>query len=480
MKKLLLVFVLITLGVSLEGQVNLQNIIFYGKVHEGGRGVGNVAVTDGINVCYTNAKGEYSLLSNTTADFVYISTPSGYEIPLNDNRPEFFVPITDKKTKKQKIDFILKTSSSDNKHAFIVWADPQIYLEKELMKVQQAADDVKELVEKEYKNIPVHGFVCGDIVSDRPQYYDTMKKMIASTAVPFMYVIGNHDLTLEVRSDDLSKETFRKNFGPDYYSFNRGKVHYVVLDDVFYVARAYYYIGYLPEKQLNWLEQDLAKVPEGSTVVVTFHIPTYNRDARDGNYTKETMSNSLQNRQALYSLLKPFNAHLISGHMHRNENYIIKENLFEHVQGALCGLFWQTPMNTDGTPLGYSVYEVEGNTIKWYSKSLGKDKTYQFRGYSPGECTVKPTALVANVWNYDDAWKVYWYENGVRKGEMEKFITYDPDTYNFVVKNSGNFIHKWISASDNEHMFFAEPNNKDAKFKIEVIDRFGNIYSQEL
>ena len=31
-------------------------------------------------------------------------------------------------------------------------------------------------------------------------------------------------------------------FGPTYYSFDRGRVHYVVLDNVFYLSRGY--VGY--------------------------------------------------------------------------------------------------------------------------------------------------------------------------------------------------------------------------------------------
>jgi hypothetical protein len=31
-----------------------------------------------------------------------------------------------------------------------------------------------------------------------------------------------------------------------------------------------------------------------------------------------------------------------------------------------------------------------------------------------------------------------------------------------------------------EHLFFAEPSSPDARIKIEVIDRFGNKYTEEL
>ena len=82
------------------------------------------------------------------------------------------------------------------------------------------------------------------------------------------------------------KTTLKQYFGPDYYSFNRGKVHYVILDDVFCVGRGSAAIVYLPEEQLRWLEQDLSRIKPGGTVVVSFHIPTYTREARNKEWSK--------------------------------------------------------------------------------------------------------------------------------------------------------------------------------------------------
>jgi len=73
---------------------------------------------------------------------------------------------------------------------------------------------------------------------------------IAETEIPFFYVIGNHDLDLNVRSNEHARTTYKSYYGPTYYSFNRGNVHYVVLDDIFFIAKSYLYVGYLTEQQL--------------------------------------------------------------------------------------------------------------------------------------------------------------------------------------------------------------------------------------
>jgi hypothetical protein len=294
--------------------------------------------------------------------------------------------------------------------------------------------------------------------------------------VPFFFALGNHDMTLDVRSDDWSKDTFKKNFGPDYYSFNRGKVHYVVLDDVFYVGRTYWYIAYLPEKQLAWLQQDLADVLAGSTVVIILHIPTYSRETQ----AQENMLNTLQNRRHLHEMLKPFNAHIFSGHTHYNDNFVINDNLYEHVHAAVCAEFWQTPQCSDGTPQGYGVYEINGNDIQWYYKSVGYDKNFQFRAYPVGYNPEKPAAVTVNVWNYDPQWKVHWYENDLLKGEMTQYSGHDPYSTDYIVKNKTKFRYDWISTGITGHLFFAEPSAPNSKIKIEVIDRFGNKYTEEL
>ncbi|GHV23688.1 hypothetical protein FACS1894174_09730 [Bacteroidia bacterium] len=281
------------------------------------------------------------------------------------------------------------------------------------------------------------------------------------------------------RSNYNSKKAFEENFGPAYYSFNRGKVHYVVLDDVFFTGKEYSSIGYLDEIQLNWLEQDLSLVPEGSTVVVALHIPTYSREARRGEFAKEEINKVLQNRRILYKMLESYNAHILSGHEHYNENYILGNRLFEHVHAALCGIFWQAPYNSDGTPLGYGVYEFDGADVKWYYKAAGKDKRVQFNAYTAGADKHKPDAIVANVWNYDPEWKVFWYEDDVRMGEMKQYTGWDPAIVDYVEKNRSNFRYKYVGAGPVEHLFYAEPVNKNAKIKIEAVDRFNNVYASE-
>ena len=143
-------------------------------------------------------------------------------------------------------------------------------------------------------------------------------------------------------------------------SFNRGKIHYVVLDDVFFIGEAKKYIGYLPETQLQWLEQDLALVKPGTTVVVSLHIPTNTGAARRGK-KEESISGVVSNRKQLYKILQPYKVHIMSGHTHYNEKWE-EGNIMEHNHGTVCGAWWTGPICGDGTPNGYGV-RVDGAEI---------------------------------------------------------------------------------------------------------------------
>ena len=464
-------------------QENVQPIEFFGKVTNNGKGVSGVAITDGVNVTQTDKNGRFKLYGNISADFVYMTIPSGYAIPMEGNSPNFYYRVNDKLKKKKEINFKLSKSDNDDNHIIVVCADPQVAFEEELPLLETATKDIKNHIDNNFFGKQIIGINCGDIVAEitnETDFFTPVKQLFYETGIPFFYASGNHDTDMNCRSNYKSKKIYENNFGPAYYSFNRGKIHYIVLDDVFHTGKSYSYIGYLEETQLTWLEQDLSLVPKGSNVVVVLHIPSFSREARKGDYNKEEINKVLQNRQILYKLLKPFNSHIFSGHEHYNENYIINDSLFEHVHAAQCGIFWQAPYSSDGTPLGYAIYEVNDDKINWYYKVIGRNKNYQFNAYPMNTDKNKPNAIIANIWNYDPKWKVYWYENNVKMGEMKQYSGWDPAIVDYVRKNEHHFRYKYIGAGITEHLFYAEPFNKNAKIKIEVIDRFNNVYSEEL
>lgn len=457
------------------------HVVLKGAVQdESGKGIAGVAVTDGTNVVRTNAKGMYYLQSTNESQFVYLSLPSGYEVPADNSIAQFY-----KKIQPQKgvflANFLLrKMTRSDKIHYTIVWADPQINNAEQAGQMHSTAvPDTKALVAELQKEGPVHGIAAGDISWDAPPIIPEYKKAVKEMGIPFFQVLGNHDMDIHVRSDERTDSTFRESFGPSWYSFNRGEAHYVVLDNVFYYADGYNYIGYLTERQLKWLEQDLAGVKPGSPVFVSMHIPGYTDEKRWYKRDKDDIGVITTNRRFLFNLLKPFKAHLLTGHTHYNENHQ-DGGAYEHIHGAVCGAWWTMPLCEDGTPAGYGVYEINGTDVKWYYKSVGQPRDYQMRVYNRGAYANKPGDVAANVWNWDKDWKVVWYEDGLLKGAMRQEVDLDAEAVRLMQDKTRIGKYSWIKPGLTDHIFFATPSATANKVVVEVTDRFGNIYREEI
>jgi hypothetical protein len=251
----------------------------------------------------------------------------------------------------------------------------------------------------------------------------------------------------------------------------------VVLDDVFFIGTAKKYIGYLTEKQLQWLEQDLSLIKPGSTVVVSVHIPLNSGDKRRNNSKEDALGGVVSNRAELYRILKPYKAHIMSGHTHVSEK-IIEGNIIEHTHGAVCGAWWTGPICSDGTPNGYGVYEVNGSEVQWYYKSVGKDRHHQLRMYPKGTVPNRPDEIAVNVWNWDPEWKVTWFENGTPRGEMKQEVALDPLSVQLHTGADLPAKHKFVEPSLTDHLFFAKPSAQAKNIRIEVTDRFGRKYTE--
>src|SRR5690606_19358431 len=102
-----------------------------------------------------------------------------------------------------------------------------------------------------------------------PEYLRQME----SLDFPVFNTIGNHDNDPYIANDWLSEAAYRHTLGPTYYSFNIGEVHYVVLDNVVFKNSGgapgtigdRSYEAEITDRQIAWLEQDLAMLADTKT-----------------------------------------------------------------------------------------------------------------------------------------------------------------------------------------------------------------------
>ena len=267
-------------------------------------------------------------------------------------------------------------------------------------------------------------------------------------------------------------------YGPAYYSYNVGEVHYAVLNDNYYIGRDWYYIGYLEERQLAWLERDLSFVPAGTTVVVALHIPTAFAGKDEKLFDHPQAERSLCNHRALHRLLEPYDAHIVSGHMHTTTNCPVREGLYEHNVAALSGAWWQGAICTDGTPAGYAVFEVDGGEVSWYYKSVGHPRSFQLKIYDSKDDEAFAGRIVANVWNCDPAWTVEMRADGGRPVRMERTTAVDPQARRLYA-DASKLDHKWITVTPSDHYYAAPLPAGTRRVEVTARDRFGNTYRAE-
>lgn len=457
---------LITGGAFISLQSNAyaklkRDKIIRGTVTDGRRGVANVVISDGYSVVVTDAKGNYTIATDDKATNVFMSTPAGYEFRTDYNLSKQHETLGSRNT----YDFNLKAlKKNDNKHSFIIWADPQVKTKKDVKQMMETTvPDVKQLLQSMGPDALVHGISVGDIVWDNHALFADYNQAVAEMGIPFFQALGNHDMDYRLGDDETSDKTFKEIYGPTYYSFNRGKAHYVVLDDVRYLGSERLYDGYISENQLSWLAQDLKYVAKDQLVVISVHIPVHN---------------SVKNNAALYALLADYkNVHIMSGHTHYNLNNIT-HGIYEHNHGTVCGAWWTGPICGDGTPRGYGVYEVDGNRINWYYKSTGFDKTKQVSVFV--EELTNQKRVIANVWNWDPEWKVEYFLDDKPMGMLEQQKGFDPLAVQLYKGDTMPVTRSFAEPKKMDHLFMAHFKPSVKSIKVIATDRFGEKYTVTL
>jgi hypothetical protein len=454
-----------------------------GRVAGPDGGIEGVAVTDGVSVTQTGADGRYELAASARRPFVYLSVPAGYQLPTHDTgTAQIYRRLDATGGGTATASFRLAPlDRSDEEHAVLFLADPQARTKAEMQQFRdETVPDVRRTV-KQLGDRPVVGVGGGDLVFDDLSLFSGYERAVRQMGIPFVQVVGNHDLNFDAAADPGSTATFRRHFGPEYYSFDRGAVHYVVLDDVYWPGSDGFgretddYLGHLPATQLQWLGQDLSLVEDGRPVVVLTHIPPLSTLYDRRGEASPSVRGQIGNRAALYELLDPFDAHIVSGHVHENEHRVA-DGPHEHVVGTACGAWWTGPVCYDGTPKGYAVYEASGTSVRWRYKSVGHDADHQMRVYPAGADPDAPDEVIANVWDATGDWTVVWYEDGIRAGRMTRRTGVDPLSRRLHEGDDRPEKHPWVNPQPTDHLYYAPANPDADRVRVEATDAFGRTY----
>lgn len=294
-------------GTQLDGNTTLYGLV----TDTSGNPIPGVVVSDGYGCVTTDANGVYQMERYKKARFVHYSTPAGYAINTSaDNYPLFYAEIVHKNI-ADRHDFVLTPlPAPESDFTLVCIADPQCATTAEISRyVNETIPDVEATVDAyKAKGTPVYGITLGDIVFDTPDLWSNMKESMANRNLPVFQTIGNHDHLQTETSDDNAAANFETQFGPRNYSFNRGDVHIVSMDNVLYEGKKKYKGG-ITDRQLEWLRQDLSHVDKDKLVIFCAHIPF-----RGGTSVTDE---SHENYDGVLDLLAEFSeAHIMIGHTH--------------------------------------------------------------------------------------------------------------------------------------------------------------------
>lgn len=354
------------------------------KLDRGERGIAGVQVSNGREVVLTAGDGSYELPAYGDMN-LFITKPAGYATPVSREMvPQFayvhkeagspplrFGGIKTTGRLPQAINFpLIKDNSARHTFDCLIFGDAQPYTNTEIGYVRATAGTM--LAARDNSNTECLIF-AGDVMGDDLSLYPRFKRIIAAGKTPQYFVGGNHDLDFDAETDQHSFDTFRREWGPEYYSFDIGNVHFVGLDNVRYPCNGvdqhpfcatdqkHTYNGVISERQIEWLRNDLAHVPEDKLIVLTAHIPFVT-------FTDNTAAkHQTDNLNELYEILGDRPALGLSGHTHTTENIEPGEHFegwarntgttgpvkfHQIVAGALSGSWWAGDLNDQGVPHG--------------------------------------------------------------------------------------------------------------------------------
>lgn len=505
----------------------------YGIVSSAGVGVENVVVSDGAEVTVTNEKGIYQLKSAKKWGYVFISVPSGYEVPSVGVLPQFHRALKNSADVVERADFKLEKVDGQDSYKIFMLGDMHLANRTgDLGQFAQFTSDLTDYMTR-HKGEKMYALTLGDMTWDLywysnsyyfPQYLNTVNSQIKNLQI--FHTMGNHDNDFQTRSDYDAAVKYVDQICPTYYSFNIGKVHYVVMDDIdcssYDGSTSRNYVKSLSAEQLDWLAKDLSYVAKTTPVVVAMHAQVFYPTTSGFKIDHDPV-----NTQRLFDILDGYTVRFVTGHTHKLFNVtpdapiVDGHNFREYNSGSVCASWWWsgnlTPgihIGTDGTPGGYGIWDVTGTDFQCLYKSTGWPEEYQFRSYdlnnvhfSMADVPLMPSDISAsvknaymqyvnaypqnndnevliNIWNWNSDWTLSVVDENRKTLPYTEVWAYDPlhiaalsvkRFNNAGLKSTPSFITDKFT-----HFFKVKADDADTDLVITVKDEFGNEWTENM
>ena len=470
------------------------------------KGLADVAVSNGAEVVLTDAYGKYRLPISQDA-IVFAVKPSGYRFTRGKSGESQFYYIHKPSGSPESryegvnptgklpehIDFGLVAQQEEGPYSALIFGDPQPRNLEELGYFEKSiVNDISPDTDFAF------GISLGDLVWNNLNLFRPYKKAMSKLKIRWYDVIGNHDLNARAQEDRFSDETFEAHFGPATYSFNYGRTHVIILDDILYPdprdSKGYW--GGFTTEQLQFLENDLQYVPKDYLIVLAFHIPL---SEPDGDTFRD------QDRKRLFELLRDFPHTLsLSAHTHlQRQDFFGPEEGWEgkgihhHFNVGTTSGDWNSGIQVegipvaqmrDGTPRGYAILNVDGSGYSIDYKVADKPEDYQIRLFLPrvmAQGVYSKAGLYANFFMGSEKDEVrYRIDEGPWK-PMEYILDYDPvyanSVYDWDLSDTLIRGRRPSNPDFSRHLWYVRlPTDLPAgvhEVEVKATDMFGQVHS---
>lgn len=494
----------------------------YGIVTCEDKGVEGVLISDGVQFTKTDKDGLYYLASSEYTKNVFMVVPSGYEAAREGVMAKFFGPLDGNTATYDRVDFNLVEVGDQKNH--IVYFMGDMHLANRNNDIAQFDVFISDIQEQINANSGVrqYGITLGDMSWDQYWYdnkydlYNYVETINKIEGISLFNTIGNHDHDMLFGGDYDTVDAYRKCIGPNYYSFNAGDIHYVILDNILCTntpstdGSGRTYKNDISADQLDWLRKDLEYVDKSKTLVITGHAQFYN----DKGAYSNAKTSELESIVAGYK-----EVHFMSAHTHvlYNVDKLDSKGTFEHNSSAVCGTWWWTGRYTaglylskDGVPSGYYIYNMNGADVKWRYKGIRHDLDYQFRTYDRNSIDLSASKVAAgapdsyastfetsaghwvgqktdntvyfNIFDYDPSWKIEVTENG-KQLEWQNVREKDPlHLCAYEAKRAANSKAPTSSFKtySSGHIFKVTASSATSTLEFKITNRFGEVFTETM
>lgn len=495
-----------------------------------GNPIEGVVVTDGKNCTQTDSRGIYALNSEKSLGYVSISVPSGYEPETSGVFPQIYGMTVLSPKVLEEVSFRLKKVEGQDSFKVLFFGDQHLCnRSNDLKQYKVFCNDVNEYVAA---NAPKHiyAITLGDMTWDvnwkngfaMPEYVAEINKNITDLIV--YHTIGNHDDDPQGVGNAGAKQMMLTQIAPPWYSFNIGKAHFCVCDNIDcskYDGSSRSYQGCFYGDQIEWLKNDLKYVDKSAPLFIMTHAPMYNHSTYD---PKAYEPRGGLNYTDVFNLVKAFSdVHFVNAHTHQSHTVLPQDTktepfncpVYEHNIAAVCAAWWYGGYYSgcniccDGTPAGYAIFDFEGKNISWNYKGTSMDEKVQFMAFDLNKVNFSnyewkkltndkvkdeftkyqeeydgikhKNEVYVNVWNWNNDCKLTVKTTDGKELPVTQVRVYDP--LSIMAVTIPHFDRNITSVPGTEtgkryHGFSIVCPDEDSDIVITFTDKFGRTYTE--